>query len=178
MKIGKKAKLIGKISFYTVFVAVLILVIGMMFCKMSNRVFFVGGRSTVWVLTDSMEDTIPAQSYILIRKAQASDVREGDVITFYSDDPALQGHMNTHRVVEIADGGRTFITKGDNALSNDPYPVRAEAVVGIYERNLALLSVAGRFIQSPAGLLVILIVIALLIIYSFAWEPLKNMLQT
>ena len=120
MKIGKKAKLIGKIAFYTVFVVLSLLVVGMIFSKMSNRIFFVGGKSTIWVMTDSMEDTIPAQSYILVRKAQASDVRVGDVITFYSDDPALRGNLNTHRVVEIKDGGNSFVTKGDNALANDP----------------------------------------------------------
>ena len=173
MKIGKKVKLIGKIAFYTIFVVLSLLVVGMFFSKISNRIFFVGGKSTIWVMTDSMEDTIPAQSYILVRKAQASDVRVGDVITFYSDDPALRGNMNTHRVVEIKDGGNSFVTKGDNALANDPYPARGEAIVGIYERNLEVFSVAGRFIQSPAGL----ILIVLLIIYSFVWEPLKKLLQ-
>ena len=174
MKIKKGIKLFGKILFYIFFVAVLLLVVGMFISKISNRVFFVGNRATIWVMSDSMEDQIPEKSYIVIRKADAADVKVGDVITFYSDDPVLQGQLNTHRVVKISDDGRYFTTKGDNNLTEDKYPVRAEAVVGIYEKNLEWLSVAGRIFQSKIGLVVILVIMAALTLYSFASDLFKK----
>ena len=174
MKTKKGVKLFGKILFYTVFVAVLLLVVGMFVSKISNKVFFIGNRATIWVMSDSMEQEIPAQSYILIRKADAADVKVGDVITFYSDDPVLQGHLNTHRVVGISDDGRYLTTKGDNNLAEDSYPVRAEAVVGIYEKNLELLSVAGRIFQSKIGIVIILAIMAALTFYSFASDLFKK----
>ena len=164
----KQLKLIGKIAFYVFFAAVLLLVIGLAMAKFSNQVFFLGDRATVWILTDSMEDTIPAQSYIQIRKVDPDEIQVGDVITFYSDDPVLRGYLNTHRVVEISEDGATFITKGDAALSNDKYPARAEAVVGVYEKNLELLSVAGRIFQSPAGLICTFALLAAVTVFTLA----------
>ena len=174
MKIKKGIKLFGKILFYIFFVAVLLLVVGMFISKISNRVFFVGNRATIWVMSDSMEEKIPEKSYIVIRKADAADVKVGEIITFYSDDPVLQGQLNTHRVVKISDDGRYFTTKGDNNLTEDKYPVRAEAVVGVYEKNLDWLSVAGRVFQSKIGLVVILVIMAALTLYSFASDLFKK----
>ena len=173
----KKAKLFGKILFYTFFFAVLLLVIGMVAAKMSNKVFYLFNRATVWVMTDSMEDQIPEQSYILIRKAEPSEIKKGDVITYYSDDPTLRGHLNTHRVVEVVDGGKSFITKGDANFTDDTYPARAEAVVGVYEKNLVLLSAVGRLFQSPVGLLCIFILLAFVIVFTFASDSLKPLLK-
>ena len=164
----KQLKLIGKIAFYLFFAAVLLLVIGLAAARISNKVFFLGNRATVWIMTDSMEDSIPAQSYIRIRKADPPEIQVGDVITFYSDDPVLEGHLNTHRVVEIAEDGTTFITKGDANYINDKYPVRADAVVGVYEKNLPLLTSAGRVFQSPAGLVCVFALLAVVTIITFA----------
>ena len=163
--------------FYTVFFAVLLLVIGMMIAKIGNRVFFVGDRATIWVMTDSMEEQIPAQSYIQIRKIEPAQIQTGDVITFYSDDPALQGQLNTHRVVQVVDGGASFVTKGDNNLAEDRYPVRADAIVGVYEKNLKGLSLVGRLFQSKLGLICIFLLTAAVTVCSFAGEPIKNLLK-
>ena len=173
----KKAKLIGKILFYVVFAAIFLLVIGMLAAKISNKIFFFGDRAAVWVMTDSMEDTIPEQSYILIRKADASEVNVDDVICYYSDDSLIKGHLNTHRVVEITEGGAAFITKGDGNFTNDTLPARAEAVVGIYERNLPVLSFVGRIFQSPVGLLCIFILLAVVTVVTFASDSLKPLLK-
>lgn len=164
----KRLKLIGKIAFYVFFVAVLLLVLSMAVAKINNKVFFVGNRAAVWILTDSMEDSIPAKSYIQIRKVDPSEIQVGDVITFYSDDPILRGCLNTHRVVEIAEDGATFITKGDANFVNDVYPVRAESVVGVYEKKLVLLSSVGRMFQSPVGLICGFALLAAITVFSFA----------
>lgn len=170
----KQCKLIGKIVFYVFFAAVLLLVIGLAAAKISNKVFFLGNRATVWILTDSMEDSIPAKSYIAIRKADPSEIEVGDVITFYSDDPALRGYLNTHRVVEVSEDGATFITKGDANIANDKYPARAEAVVGVYEGNLTLLTSVGRIFQSPVGLFCMFGLLAVVTFLTFFFGSSKK----
>ena len=56
----------------------------------------------------------------------------GDVISFFSPDPSLNGALNTHRIVDIAeaDGSLQFTTKGDANLIEDQYPVDESRVVG------------------------------------------------
>lgn len=130
--------------------------------KIQNRVIFLFGKAALWVETDSMEGEIPAQSYILIRRASASEVQPGDVITFYSSDPAIQGLLNTHRVIGVSEDGAAFVTKGDHNPVADSYPALAENTVGIYEKNLPAMTAIGRFFKTPAGLAVTLTLILLI----------------
>lgn len=112
--------------------------------------FSIGGYHILWVKTDSMETTIPAQSYILTKDIKAEDVNVNDVISFISDDPAIKGMLNTHRVIEITDEG-SFITKGDNYAVQDAYKVKPENVVARYEKNLPFLSIFGKLFTTPIG---------------------------
>lgn len=116
--------------------------------KTSKQIF---SYSVVWVLTGSMEPNIPAKSYILTKKIEAKDVSVGDVITFKSRDPELEGASNTHRVVAIVGNNEKFITKGDNNPSEDYYEVYAEDVIAKYERGLPILTFFGRLYSSTAG---------------------------
>lgn len=113
--------------------------------------FSIGGRHLIWVKTSSMEPTIPASSYILVKDCKAEDVKTGDVIMFISDDPAIKGQNNTHRVQEITSEGE-FVTKGDNNIIVDNYTVKPENVLAKYERNLPFLTFFGRLNTTPAGL--------------------------
>ena len=177
MGIQKKVKFVGKILFYIFFVVVLLCVVGMFISKISNRVFFLGNRAAIWVMTDSMEEKIPEKSYICISKVDPSDIEVDDIITFYSDDPALKGNLNTHRVVEVKDDGKSFITRGDNNLADDKYPVKAESIVGVYEKNLTVLTAIGRAAQSKLGFVCLLILMVVLIVFSFAGDDLKKLFK-
>lgn len=90
------------------------------------------GFSVFRVLTGSMEPEIPEGSLLLVRQVDADTIQVGDVISFFSPDPTLEGAVNTHRVVDIrtGNGGRTFYTKGDANVLEDAYPVREDMVVG------------------------------------------------
>ena len=148
------------------------------FCaKVQNRPFFLFGKSAMWILTDSMEDTIPAQSYILVRQATADDVREGMVIVFYSDDPQIAGALNTHRVVAVRPDG-SFLTKGDHASAPDTTPVRRDAVVAVYEKNLPALTAFGRFMLSPGGLVLIFLCALLISAVFFLPGILRTLTKT
>ena len=103
------------------------------------------GYSFLQVATGSMEPTIPTGSIIVVKHVDAQTVQTGDVICFYSSDPAIEGVPNTHRVVDITkgDGQIAFTTMGDAIGVKDPYPVFADQLVGVYQRSLSI----GKFVD-------------------------------
>lgn len=90
------------------------------------------GFSVLRVLTGSMKPEIPEDSMLLVQKADAASLQVGDVISFFSPDPSLNGALNTHRIVGIAevDGSLQFTTKGDANPIEDQYPVDESRVLG------------------------------------------------
>ena len=165
-KTGKLKKL-GSAAAYVVVALLIVAVAVILFLNLSGRTVFIFGRSAMWVKTESMEPVIPEKSYILVREATGADVKVGDVIVFKSDDPALQGALNTHRVIAVENGGAEFVTQGDNNLARDKQTAKAGNVVGIYERNLPVMSFLGRFLSTPFGITVIVLLIFVMVVLTF-----------
>ena len=174
MKKRSTLRLVSKIAFYSIFAIVLALVAMLFISKFTGKVFFVGDRTAVWILTDSMDDAIPPQTYILIEKADPTEIKKDDIITFYSDDPVLGGSLNTHRVVEVIDGGKEFVTKGDHNIAKDEYTAKGDKIVGVYVDDIPFLTVIGRFFAKPYGLGITIGLIILLSIGVYLPELLKK----
>lgn len=126
--------------------------------KAQNKPAFTFGKSIIWIVTDSMDNTIPANTFIMIEEVDTCDIHEGDIITFYSDDPDIQGKLNTHRVVTVLPETGDFETKGDNAKEIDETPAAAKKVIGRYVRNLSFLTAIGRVMVTGYGVAVIIAV--------------------
>ena len=158
-------RIIGVIG-YTVIIALMAIVAFIMFSNMSGKATFIFGRTAMWVKTQSMSPEIPEKSYILVRQATASDVKVGDVIVFISSDPSIAGSYNTHRVLEVNESGE-FVTKGDNNLVADQYTAKPQNVIGIYERNLPVMTAFGRVMSTTLGIMITftMIFVIFLIIY-------------
>ena len=174
MKKRSTLRLVFKIAFYSIFVIVLALVAMLFISKFTGKVFFVGDRTAVWILTDSMDDAIPPQTYILIEKADPAEIKKDDIITFYSDDPVLVGSLNTHRVVEVIDGGKEFVTKGDHNIAQDEYTAKGDKIVGVYVDDIPFLTAIGRFFAKPYGLGITIGLIILLSVGVYLPELLKK----
>lgn len=174
MKKRSTLRLVSKIVFYSIFVIVLALVAMLFISKFTGKVFFVGDRTAVWILTDSMDDAIPPQTYILIEKADPAEIKKDDIITFYSDDPVLGGSLNTHRVVEVIDGGKEFVTKGDHNIAEDEYTAKGDKIVGVYVDDIPFLTAIGRFFAKPYGLGITIALIILLSVGVYLPELLKK----
>ena len=174
MKKRSTLRLVSKIVFYSIFVIVLALVAMLFISKFTGKVFFVGDRTAVWILTDSMDDAIPPQTYILIEKADPAEIKKDDIITFYSDDPVLGGSLNTHRVVEVIDGGKEFVTKGDHNIAEDEYTAKGDKIVGVYVDDIPFLTAIGRFFAKPYGLGITIGLIILLSVGVYLPELLKK----
>jgi len=117
-----------------------------------------------WVMTESMEDTIPKESFVLIKDVNPKDIKENDIITFISEDPDIYGLLNTHRVIEIIGNNEEFVTKGDNNIVKDSYTVKAEKVTGIYVCNLPIISGFGRFYKTKYGFASVLLIFVVLFV--------------
>ncbi len=141
--------------------------------RSQNKVTFVFNKSIVMIVSPSMEEVIEEKSYILIEKIDASEIKTGDIIMFYSDDPAIKGKLNTHRVVGIVGDNEEFVTKGDNNPVEDKYTAKAENVVGIYRKNMPGLTAVLRFFLSKGGLAVIIVLFVGLTTFLVAPEFIK-----
>ena len=112
-------------------------------------VFGLGGAS---VVSGSMEPEISVGDYVITLRQDS--YAQGDVIMFYTQD----GVCTTHRIVEIVDG--SFRTKGDANNAVDLFLVGADDVVGKVVSVLPGVGAVIGFLQSPAGLCILLAVIA------------------
>lgn len=107
------------------------------------------GYSVLHIVSDSMEPTIEQDSYILIKRCDPAEVREDDIICFYSTDPQIYGYLNTHRVVAeptLEDGEYRYVTQGDKGTLPDTYPAEGDRLIGLYVRELGLLTAVMHFI--------------------------------
>lgn len=109
------------------------------------------GFSMFRVMTGSMEPEIRTDALIVVKKQDPGTLAIGDVISFYSHDPALYGMVNTHRIVEIEEegGSRTFYTKGDANRIADKYPVSQNDVIGRVVFNSYGIGVMVRLLANP-----------------------------
>lgn len=119
----KKKKKIGKIIVDCVLGGLIVLVLGMqvntMLTKKDNYdVPSLFGYSFMQVLTDSMEgsatDAFDAGEGIIIQKKEISEVKPGDVITFYSESIKF---CVSHRVQEIVYSPKTATEPGSFIVS-------------------------------------------------------------
>ncbi|WP_294754966.1 signal peptidase I [uncultured Ruminococcus sp.] len=118
----------------------------------------IGKMFPMIVLTDSMYPQIQSGDLIICNKVNTSDIKEGDVISFF--DPSGNGtSVVTHRVVGITeeDGVLAFKTKGDANNAEDQKAVKAEKVVGVYSFRIPKAGRVAMFMQTTAGLIVCVI---------------------
>ena len=126
----------------------------------SGQVPQVMGYSILQVLTGSMEPTIPEGSMLLIQQTEPDTLQPGDIISFFSPDPLLDGALNTHRIQEVLNGGDTleFITKGDANFLEDQQPVSARQVVG---KVIFISPMLGKFVRLISNPLVFCLAVLL-----------------
>jgi len=129
------------------------------------------GYRTFYVMTGSMEPTIPTNALVITKKDKNADYKVGDIITFESDDPDLAGKTNTHRIQEIieTDYGVAYVTKGDNNPVADNYTVSGDQVFGRVVFNTGKVQWIGTllgFVMDPKGFIILIIIPVVAIIGS------------
>ena len=92
------------------------------------------GSTMLKVVTGSMEPSISTGDFIIIKKVDPDTLKEGDVISFYSEQSDIYGKLITHRIAGKTDDGR-FITRGDANPVDDSVSVDPDRIVGKYIRK-------------------------------------------
>lgn len=174
IKIKNVLKRIGDVFGYILILVITALCVFVLISRASGSATFIFGKTTAWVMTASMSPTIPERSYILLEKRDASEIEVGDIITFSSDDPALNSAFNTHRVVEIVGDHAEFVTQGDANAVSDRYTAKADKVLGVYVRNLPVLTAFGRFLASGIGIMIAVTIIFIIFMLMYMPDLIKK----
>jgi len=138
------------------------------------------GYSFLNVGTPSMEPAYAVGSVVITKKVDFKELAVGDVISFYSEDPAIYGKPNTHRIVSIGNGEESkifFETKGDNNPVADRYKVYEDKVIGRVEGSVhslgkTLAAVKNRYV------LFFLLIVPLAAVVFFEIKHLQKVLKS
>lgn len=119
-----------------IFVAVVLYLCYFIVLAAQNQAPSVFGYRMLRVMSDSMEPAFGKGECIIVKSVEQEEIEVGDIITFVSPDPSLNGSFNTHRVIDIAPdrttGQLVYFTKGDNNTWEDNYTIYYEDIVGKY----------------------------------------------
>ena len=123
------------------------------------------------VNSDSMAATdFNAGSLILVKEVDPSTLKEGDIITFMSQDTDSFGEIITHKIRKVttdAEGNPGFITYGTTTDTDDETIVTYPYVLGKYQSHVPGLGTFFNFLKTTPGYFVcIFIPFMLIIIYE------------
>lgn len=134
------------------------------------------GIRPLTVLTNSMQPEFNAGDLIFIREVDVSDIKVGDIITYWLD----ESKSITHRVIQIVDG--EFITKGDNNNVEDEKLVSREQVMGELVFIIPYGGYITSFISSPIGLFLFILLpvtaYACITIYEYIMKHAQELEKT
>ena len=168
----KTLKTVASALWWLVLVLLAALLVNIFAAKISGRVPKVFGYSVMNIVSGSMEDEIPRDSYILIKSADPEQIKRGDVICFFSTDPAIYGIPNTHRVVAdpiVTESGIEFVTKGDANAIEDSVTAKGDRLIGIYVKRLDGLTSFAKMLEGSTPIVIIGILfvsIAFMFVYA------------
>ena len=171
-------KKIGSALWY-VFLGFMFLVLVSIFISRAQgdvpRVF---GYSIMKISSGSMEDTIPTGAHILIKKTAPEDIKKGDIICFYSEDPKIYGYPNTHRVIEDpikTDSGYEYVTQGDFNPLKDEVTAKGDKLIGRYVIKLTFLTAITDFFTTKFMLVCMVTVqLACICLFMFTYTASKK----
>lgn len=108
----------------------------------------------MYVLTGSMSPAIEPGDLIIAKTADTDSLREGDIITFRASGSTLV----THRIIGTNPDG-SFITKGDanNVEDLDLY-ANSQNIIGKYVLRIPKGGYIAKFIQSPIGMILFILI--------------------
>lgn len=159
-----------------VWIVVLIAVAMMIFTIISVSTFnrndrtLFGYRAYI-VMSDSMAATdFDAGSLILVKETDPRTLKEGDIISYVSQNSVSFGETVTHKIRSItrdANGNLAFVTYGTTTGIDDATLVTAPFILGKYEIAIPYIGTFFSFLKTPQGYIVcILIPFMLLIMYQ------------
>ena len=156
-----------------VWLVVLLAVSMMIFTVISVTTFNRNDRSLFGykmyiVNSDSMAATdFKAGALILVKEVDPSTLKEGDIITFMSQDANSFGETVTHKIRRLttdAEGNPAFVTYGTTTGTDDETVVTYPYVLGQYQKQIPGLGTFFNFLKTTPGYFVCIFTPFMLII--------------
>lgn len=170
---GNTIKLLSTILFWLFMIVIGILILMVVQSRITGEEPSLLGHRLYIVESGSMEPTIMMSSAIIIKEIPVDEIKNGDVITYASDDSSPRV---THRVVRIVGERKAFITKGDQNNAEDMSPVRPEMVIGRVLFSVPILGYILKFLSSIPGIVFMVSMAAIAIVAPklIRKEPKRN----
>ena len=122
------------------------------------------------VTSDSMSATdFDAGDIAISKNVDPTILKEGDIITFLSQDPNSFGEVITHKIRRLttdANGRPGFVTYGTTTDTDDETVVTHEYVVGQYVGRIPKVGSFFQFLKTTPGYIICILVPFLLLILS------------
>ena len=171
-------KKIGSALWYVFLGFMFLVLVSIFVSRMQGDVPRVFGFSIMKISSGSMEDTIPTGAHILIKKTAPEDIKKGDIICFYSEDPKIYGYPNTHRVIEDpikTDSGYEYVTQGDFNPLKDEVTAKGDKLIGRYIMQLTFLTAITDFFTTKFMLVCMVTVqLACICLFMFTYTASKK----
>ena len=169
-------RILGKVC---VWLVLLFAVAMMIFTVVSTLTFNRNDRSVFGyklyiVKTDSMAATdFAAGSLIFVKEVDPTILKEGDIITFMSQNADSFGETITHKIRECAiddRGNPGFITYGTTTNTDDATLVTYPYILGQYQGHIPGVGTFFDFLKSTVGYFICIFVPFMLILVYEAWR--------
>lgn len=158
MKAAKKA---FNIVITTIFAVIMALTLTLVGAKVLGMHIFT-------VLSGSMEPNYPTGSLIIVKAAEAPELREQDVITYLISDNTVVTHRITGIVPDEHDPNVIrFRTKGDANNAEDLMLVHQNNVIGKPVLCIPMVGFVMNFIQKPPGTYIAIAIACVLMILMY-----------
>jgi len=123
------------------------------------------------VNTDSMAKTdFDAGDLVFVKEVDPSTLKDGDIITFLSQNEESFGKILTHKIrrtITDSDGDRAFVTYGTTTDNDDKVAVTYPYILGKYDFHIVNLGTFFNFMKTTTGYFVCIFVpFMLLILYQ------------
>jgi len=126
------------------------------------------GYKTFIVLSDSMSKTdFNAGDIVFVREVDASTLKEGDIISYVSQNSHNFGETVTHKIRRLtsdAEGNPGFVTYGTTTDTDDETVVTYPYVLGKYTGHLPKVGAFFQFLKTTPGYIVCILTPFLLLI--------------
>lgn len=132
----------------------------------SDRKLF--GYKAFIVLSDSMSKTdFNAGDLVLVKEVDPSTLKEGDIISYTSQNSSNYGETVTHKIRRLttaADGTPGFVTYGTTTDTDDETVVTYPYVLGKYKFRIPKIGKFFRFLKTTPGYIVCILMPFLILI--------------
>lgn len=126
------------------------------------------GYKAFIVLSDSMSKTdFDAGDLVLVKEVNPSTLKEGDIISYTSQNTSNFGETVTHKIrglVTDAEGNPGFITYGTTTDTDDETVVTYEYVLGKYQTSIPKVGKFFQFLKTTPGYIVCILIPFLILI--------------